>query len=80
IGETLTADGKRTAEGERMAAEALKDSRQLHLENFFNAIRGQAELTSPGEHAYATCVTVLRANQAVESGRRYEFQPDEFTV
>ena len=80
IGETLTADGKQTAEGQRMAAEALKDSRQLHLENFFNAIRGQAELTSPAEHAYETCVTVLRANQAVESGRRYEFQSDEFTV
>ena len=80
IGETLTADGKKTAEGERLAAEALKDSRQLHLENFFNAIRGEAELTSSGEHAYETCVTVLRGNDAVASGRRYEFNPDEFTV
>lgn len=80
IGETLTPEGKKDPEGEKLALEAQKDSRQLHLENFFNAVRGEVALTCPAEIAYETAVTVLRANDAVASGCRHEFKPNEFKV
>jgi predicted dehydrogenase len=52
----------------------------LHLENFFDAIRGKAALSCPAEVGYATAVAVLKVNEAVEAGRKLEFQPDEFAV
>ena len=78
IGETLASDGKKDPEGQRLLAESMKDSRLLHLENFFNAIRGEAELTCPPEVGYETAVTVLKANQAIDEGARVSFQPSDF--
>jgi predicted dehydrogenase len=80
VGETLTPEGKKDPEGERLAAESQKDSRLLHLENFFNAVRGQGTLTCPPEIGFETCVSVLRVNEAVEAGRRIEYKPEEFVV
>ncbi len=51
-----------------------------HLENFFNAIRGQGKLNCPAEIGYETAVTVLKVNEAIEADRRLEFKPDEFEV
>jgi predicted dehydrogenase len=52
-----------------------------HLENFFAAIRdSRVRLNCPGEVGYQTAVSVLRANEAVEAGRRLTFQPEDFTV
>jgi predicted dehydrogenase len=53
---------------------------QPHLENFFDSIRGKAQLTCPAEVAYETAVTVLKVNEAVEAARKLEFKPDEFKV
>ena len=53
---------------------------QPHLENFFDAIRGQAKLTCPAEVGYEAVVTALKANEAAEVGRRLEFKPEEFVV
>ena len=53
---------------------------QPHLENFFKAIRGEAELNCPPEVAYETTVTVLKVNEAVEAGRTLEFKPEDLTV
>ena len=53
---------------------------QPHLENFFDAIRGKAVLSCPAEVGYRTAVAVLKVNEAVEAGRKLEFQPDEFVV
>jgi len=53
---------------------------QPHLENFFDAIRGQAKLTCPAEVGYETAVTVLKVNEAATAGRRLEFQPQEFVI
>ena len=78
IGETLTPDGTKTPEAQEMAAMAAKPPHQLHLENFFNAVRGGTALNCPAELAFEVCVSVLRANEAVESGKRYEFKPEEF--
>jgi len=57
-----------------------KPYHQPHLENFFDAIRGKAQLTCPAEVGYETAVTVLKVNEAVEAGRKLEFKPDEFKV
>ena len=51
-----------------------------HLENFFDAIKGKAELNCPAEIGYETAVTVLKVNQAVEAGRRLAFRENEFHV
>lgn len=80
IGETLKGKAGSEAEREAMVAEANKDTRLLHLENFFGAVRGGPPLTCPADVAYDTAVSVLTANDAVASGCRREFKPDEFTV
>lgn len=51
-----------------------------HLENFFNAIRGKEKLNCPAEIGYETAVTVLKVNDAVETGRKLNFKPDEFFI
>jgi len=78
IGETLSPEGKKDPKAQQMLAESMKDSRVLHLENFFGAVRNGTPLSCPAEVAFETCVTVLKANEAVESGRRVEFKPEEF--
>ena len=57
-----------------------KPFHQPHLENFFAAIRGREALNCPGEIGYQTAVAVLKVNDAVASGRRLAFQPDDFKV
>lgn len=53
---------------------------QPHLENFFAAIRGEAELNCPVEVGYETAVAVLKVNEAVESGRKLNFAPGDFVI
>jgi len=53
---------------------------QPHLENFFDAIRGNAKLNCPAEEAYKTAVTVLKVNEAVEAGHKLCFKPEEFKL
>jgi predicted dehydrogenase len=53
---------------------------QPHLENFFDALRGRAELSCPAEIGYQALITVLKAGAAAAAGRRLEFQPEEFVV
>jgi hypothetical protein len=50
-----------------LPVQSLKLYHQPHLENFFDAIRGKARLTCPGEIGYETAVTVLKVNEAVEA-------------
>lgn len=51
-----------------------------HLKNFFDAVRGRAELNCPAEVGYQTTVSVLKINEAVEAGRKLTFKPEEFAV
>ena len=53
---------------------------QPHLENFFNSIRGEDTLNCPAEIGYETAVTVLKVNDAVESGQKMMFKPGEFEI
>ena len=64
----------------QLPIQADKPIHQPHLENFFDAIRGKAKLTCPAEVGYETAVTVLKVNEAAETGRRLEFKPEEFVV
>ncbi len=57
-----------------------KPYHQPHLENFFDAIRGKAKLNCPAEIGYETAVTVLKVNEAVETGKKLEFKPEELKV
>lgn len=51
-----------------------------HLENFFDAVRGKTEINCPPEVGYETAVTVLKVNEAVETGRKVAFRPEEFVL
>ena len=53
---------------------------QPHLKNFFNAIRGRENLNCPGEVGYETAVAVLKANEAMEEGKKLIFKPEDFKV
>ena len=57
-----------------------KPAHQPHLENFFDAIRLGTPLNCPGEIGYETAMAVLTVNEAVESGTRIEFKPEDFEV
>ena len=57
-----------------------KPYHQPHLENFFDAIRGKAELNCPAEIAYATAAAVLKVNEAAEAARQLTFNPEEFGI
>jgi predicted dehydrogenase len=51
-----------------------------HLENFFNAVRGREKLNCPPDVGYETAVTVLKVNEAVESGKKLMIDPGEYRV
>ena len=80
LGETLTPEGKQDPEALAALEASKKDSRQLHLENFFNAVRGNGEITCPAELAFETAVTVLHVNDAIAAGGRYDYKAGEFTA
>ncbi len=80
IGQTLDPSGQPTAEGQKLLEQSKKPEHQLHLENFFAAVRTGSPLSCPGEVGFETCVTVLKANEAVAAGQRVAFDPAEFKV
>jgi predicted nucleotidyltransferase/predicted dehydrogenase len=79
IGETLRASGKEN-EAQRLIDESNKPPHQLHLENFFAAVRANDAkmLNCPPEVGYQTTVAVMGANDAVARARRVEFGRGEF--
>jgi len=59
----------------------LKDPyHQPHLQNFFDAVRGRAQLRCPPEEGYRSAVTVLKVNDAIEAKQRLSFRPEDFEV
>ncbi len=53
---------------------------QPHLENFFDTIRGKAQLNCPPESGFASAVTILRVNEAVAARRMLTFDPKDFVA
>jgi hypothetical protein len=80
IGETLTAAGAKDPEGQRLLAESQKPIHLLHLENFFTAVRKGTPLSCPPEVGFETGVAVLKANEAVATGKLLEFTSEEFSI
>lgn len=78
VGETLRASGR--PKEEALAAMSDKAPHQLHLENFFSAVRNGTKLSCPSEIGYETCVTVLKANDAVAAKKQIDFDAGEFKI
>lgn len=57
-----------------------KPVHQPHLANFFDAVRGKADLNCPADRAYQTEVVVHKVNQAIEAGTTLAFGPDDFSA
>jgi len=57
-----------------------KPGYQLHLENFFDAVRGKAQLTCPADVAFPAEAAVLRANQAVEARKTLDLTGEDLTA
>lgn len=51
-----------------------------HLQNFFDAVRGKAELNCPADSAYKATVTVLKVNEAVQKGGTVVLKSGDFVV
>jgi len=64
----------------KVPVEMNKPFHQPHLENFFDTIRGRAQLNCPAEVGYKTAVAVLKVNEAVQAGRKLLFKPEDFKV
>ncbi|UCD50312.1 MAG: Gfo/Idh/MocA family oxidoreductase [Phycisphaerales bacterium] len=64
----------------KLLLDVIERVHQPHLQNFFDAIRGRAQLTCPAEIGYETAVTVLKVNEAAAAGRKLDFKPRDFVV
>ena len=54
-----------------------KPVHQPHLENFFNTIRGTAQLNCPGDEAFSSEYVIHKANEAVAAQARLVITPEE---
>ena len=53
---------------------------QPHLQNFFDAVRGETTLNCPAGEAYQTAVAVLKVNEAIETKAPVAFKPEQLKV
>lgn len=51
-----------------------------HLENFFAAIKGQAQLSCPAEIGLAPTVCVAKIYESIQTGQKIELKPEDFAV
>ncbi|MEZ5277414.1 MAG: Gfo/Idh/MocA family oxidoreductase [Opitutaceae bacterium] len=79
---SVVVDARETAQlaAWKIPIELNKAIHQPHLENFFDAIRHGVPLNCPGEQGYASCVTVLKVNEAVAAERKLDFKASDFVV
>ena len=80
IGLTKAIEKKTPAAAKAMAMLKEKSIHQLHLENFFEAIRSGDKriLTCPAEVAYPTAVSVLNVIPAIKAGTKHSFKPEDY--
>jgi len=57
-----------------------KKLHQPHLENFFKAIRGEAQLNCPADEAFASESVVFKANEAIVARRTLEITKADWEV
>lgn len=82
IGESLSPDGSKDPKAKQLLADVEKPVHQLHLENFFAAVRDpkKNKLSCPAEVGYDTAVSILKANDAVDKQERISFSSEDFKV
>ena len=74
---------KRDAKAAKLMGEwDTKNVHQLHLENFFAAVRAgdKSKLTCPAEVAYPTAVAVLNVIPAIAAGAKHVFKDEDYKV
>jgi len=54
-----------------------KKIHQPHLENFFNAIRGEAKLNCPADEAFRSEYVIHKANEAIPAEKKIAITPEE---
>ncbi len=59
---------------------ADKPPHQPHLENFFDAVRGRAELACPADVAFRTEVVVHKVHEAIQARRMIDLRPEDFSA
>lgn len=59
---------------------ATMSSCQTHLENFFNAVRGQEPLRCAADVAFPSQVAAFKALEAVQAGSTLPFAASDFTI
>jgi len=54
-----------------------KPPHQPHLENFFNAVRGQGKLNCPADEAFASEIAIFKASEAVYAKTMIYLKPED---
>ncbi len=57
-----------------------KPPHQPHLENFFNAVRGQGKLNCPADEAFASEIAIFKATEAVLAKTMLYLKPEDSIV
>lgn len=57
-----------------------KPLHQPHMENFFAAVRGDAELTCAGDEAFESEMAVFKVNEAIEAQKKIAFTAEDFAI
>lgn len=57
-----------------------KPPHQPHLENFFNAVRGQGKLNCPADEAFASEIAIFKATEAVLAKTMVYLKPEDSIV
>jgi predicted dehydrogenase len=75
-------DARETAElaAYRLPVVLNKAIHQPHLENFFNAIRGTAQLNCPADEAFHSEIAIFKAIEAVYAQKMIHLTPADWTV
>ena len=82
VGESLKQKGANDPKARKLLADVKKDLHQLHLENFFTAVRADKRelLNCPAEVGYETAVAVLTANEAMDARKTIDIKPESYRI
>ena len=83
VGASLKAKGAANdPKAKKLLADVKKDLHQLHLENFFTAVRDgkREQLNCPAEVGYETAVAVLTANEAMDARKTIDIKPESYRI
>lgn len=77
-GATKKLDTQKTQEGEQIGGQAEKDDYLSEMESFIQCVREGKQALCNGEEGLKSAVSCLLANEAMEKGKKLEFNADMF--